>query len=41
MSKIYYNLIKAGQWSIENVPTKNNWLADTQALLNNDLDSAE
>lgn len=31
MAKIYYNLITAGQWSIDNVPTR--WKDDTQALL--------
>lgn len=37
MAKIYYNLIVAGQWSIDRVPVK--WRADTQALL--DADSAK
>lgn len=36
MAKIYYNLIVAGQWTIERVPVK--WRADTQALLDADVE---
>lgn len=36
MAKLYYNLIKANQWSIENVPTR--WRADVQALLDADVE---
>ena len=32
MAKIYFNLIKADQWSIDNVPSR--WRADVQALIN-------
>lgn len=38
MAKIYYNLINANLWSIDNVPTK--WKAETQALLDDDKATA-
>lgn len=31
MAKIYYNRIKAGKWTIEEVPER--WRADVQAML--------
>lgn len=34
MAKVYYNLIKANLWTIEQVPTK--WREATQALLDAD-----
>lgn len=34
MAKIYYNLIHANLWSMENVPER--WKSDTQALLDAD-----
>lgn len=34
MAKVYYDLIKAGKWLIENVPVR--WRADTQTLLDAD-----
>lgn len=36
MAKLYYNLIKAGAWTIEKVPTV--WRAATQALLDADTE---
>jgi len=38
MAKIYYNLIKANQWPIENVPSR--WKADVQSLLDVDVNQA-
>lgn len=38
MAKIYYNLIKANLWSIDNVPTK--WKDATQVLLDEDKQTA-
>ena len=38
MAKIYYNLIKANLWLIDNVPTK--WKSETQALLDADIQTA-
>lgn len=35
MAKIYYNLIKAGRWEIDNVPAT--WKSSTQALLDADV----
>lgn len=35
MAKIYYNLINAGQWDINNVPAR--WKSDVQALLDADM----
>ncbi|WP_263300270.1 CD1375 family protein [Pseudobacillus badius] len=35
MAKIYYNLIKVNQWSIDNVPVR--WKSDVQALLDADI----
>ena len=34
MAKIYYNLIHANLWTMENVPDR--WKSDTQALLDAD-----
>lgn len=34
MVKVYYDLIKVGQWQIENVPVR--WRADVQAMLDAD-----
>ena len=34
MAKVYYDLIKAGQWQIEIVPIR--WRSVTQALLDAD-----
>lgn len=34
MTKLYYNLIKANQWLIENVPVR--WRTDVQTLLDAD-----
>lgn len=38
MAKIYYNLIKAEQWTIANVPTR--WKTDVQTLLDADENAA-
>ncbi|MFX3631840.1 MAG: CD1375 family protein [Candidatus Pristimantibacillus sp.] len=35
MVKIYYNLIVAGQWSIDNVPVR--WRVDVKVLLDADV----
>lgn len=34
MAKIYYNRIKAGKWTIEEVPER--WRAEVQAMLDAD-----
>ena len=34
MAKIYYNRIKAGKWTIEEVPKR--WRAEVQAMLDAD-----
>ena len=34
MAKLYYNLIKSGNWTIDDVPTK--WRDAVQALLDAD-----
>jgi hypothetical protein len=39
MVKIYYDLIKAGKWAIERVPSK--WRAEVQAMLDADKDELE
>lgn len=31
MAKLYYNLIKSDEWTIDDVPAK--WRADVQAML--------
>ena len=31
MAKLYYNLIKSGNWTIDDVPAK--WRAEVQAML--------
>lgn len=35
MVKLYYELIKKGMWTIDNVPS--NWKSDVQILLDADL----
>lgn len=38
MAKIYYNLINANLWTIDNVPSK--WKSETQILLDADKATA-